>query len=171
MRKPATKAVCLAVILLLFAAGLTWFALLHPFHSPTRSTTTPDASVTFLGYTNDTSGTLLARFSITNLSDFAVGRSPKCLFCVATAGSGWTPHSGALLPNGRLLGVGASEIVAIKPPTTQLPWKASFYVSNDVGPGWAGKRLINTALHLIGRHGPYGAATRQVDSERIESQK
>jgi hypothetical protein len=134
MRKPATRTVCFAAVLLLLAGGLAGVGLRQPRHSPSRLSGNPFASVTFLGYTNDASGTRLATFAVTNLSDFAVARSPKCLICFATPGRGWAPHSAALLPGGRRLGAGASEIVAIKPPTTQSPWRVSLYVSNDVGP-------------------------------------
>ena len=171
MQQYVSRAVYFVVVLLLFAAGLAWVALRQRVHPPVRLTSSPVGSVTFLGYTNDPAGIQLATFAVTNLSDFAVARSRKCLVWAATPGRSWTPHSGVLLPTGRVLGVGGSEIVAIKPPAIQSPWRGSLYVSNDVGPGWDVKRLINAAMHLIGRPGPYGAATLQIDSEKIEGQR
>ena len=169
MRRRTIRVICLAFFLLVFGAGLTW-VVLRAFLAPTtRASSIPIASVNFLGYTNDASGARLATFAVTNLGDIAVARSPKCLICVAAPGGRWVPHSGFLLAKGRVLGVGASETIAIKPPTTQSPWRVSLYISNEVGLAWTGKRLINAVLRLLGRPCPYGAATRQVDSERIES--
>ena len=169
VRRSATRVICLALAILLFGAGVTWVVLRASLPPTTRAASSPNASVNFLGYTNDASGARLARFAVTNLSDIAVARSPKCLVCVAAPVGGWMPHSGVLLAAGSVLGVGASEIITIKPPTTLSPWRVSLYVSDEVGLAWAGKRFINAALHLIGRPGRYGAATRQVDSEGIGS--
>ena len=171
MRKPGTKVIRLAVVLVIFGAFVAWVAFQPPRQ---RRAGTPDASVTFLGYTNDASGTRLAMFAVTNLSAFAVARSPKCLMWIAPPGGGWLPHSGVLLPGfprSRVLRASVSETVTLPPPTTQSPWRISIYVSDEIEPGSTLRRLADAALQRIGLRQRYGATTRQVDSDRIESQK
>ena len=124
----------------------------------------PNASATFVGYTNDASGTCLARFAITNQSNVAIRRAPKCLICSATSTGAWLPNSGVPLARGQVLEAGASEIITIKAPVVTTAWRASFYVSNEVGI----RRLVNAASRLIRRPSWYVVITRQVDSGRIE---
>ncbi len=173
MRKPWIFLVCLTVAVVIFGALVTWIAFQPPRQPPATS---PDGSVTFLGYTNDGSGTRLAKFTVTNLSPFTVARLPKCLICIAapTPGAGWMPHSAILLPEfprSKVLGAGKWEIVTVPPPTNQSPWRISLYLSNDARLAWTIKRLVNAALHAVGLPGRYGVATRQIDSGRIESQR
>jgi hypothetical protein len=111
----------------------------------------PYGSVTFLGYTNNASGTRLARFAVTNLNAYAVTRSDKCLICVATPGAGWTPQSAFLFPGSGALGAGASEIVTVPPPTNRSPWRISLYFDHAYNDG--------------------GTNTCQIDSGRIESKR
>ena len=171
MRKPGTTFIGLAVIVVIIGALAAWVL----FQSPRqRSPNRPDASVTFLGYTNDAPGRRLARFAVTNLSALAVARSPKCLIWIAPSAGGWAPQSVVLFPGfprSRVLGAGTSEIVTIAPPTNQSPWRISLYVSDDVGPAWIIKRLVNAALLRVGLPARYGIGTWQVDSGRIENQR
>ena len=136
MRKPWTCLVCLTVAVVIFGALVTWIAFQPPRQPPATS---PDGSVTFLGYTNDGSGTRLAKFTVTNLSPFTVARSPKCLICIAAPGAGWMPHSAILLPEfprSKVLGAGKWEIITVPPPTNQSPWRISLYLSNDARLAW-----------------------------------
>src|SRR4051794_15361063 len=126
MRRPTTGVICLALALLLFGAGLIWVVLRASLPSAPRAFTSPIASVNFLGYTNDASGTQLATFAVTNLSDITVARLPKCLIWVEVPGGGWMPHSGVLLTGRRVLGIGASEIITITSPAAKSSWRVSF---------------------------------------------
>ncbi len=126
----------------------------------------PHASVTFLGYTNDASGIRLASFAVTNQSQIAVVREAKYLICGEMPLRGWAPMSGGLLPRGRVLKVGSSEIVSIKPPVTQTAWRVTFYIRNDFGM----KRLIRATQRFLGRPSKYPSITYGADSPRIESQ-
>ena len=83
-------------------------------------------------------------------------------------------HSANLFPGfprSKELRASATEMVALPPPVTQAPWRISIYVSNDVGPAWPIKRLLNAALPRLGLPAPYGVATCQIDSGRIEGQR
>src|SRR5258707_14331301 len=95
MRKLGTKLKGLAVVLVFLGALVTWVVIQPPHRQHAGA---PDASVTFLGYTNDAAGARLASFEVTNLSGFAVARSPRCLVCMAIPGGGGTPQSEGLFP-------------------------------------------------------------------------
>jgi hypothetical protein len=171
MRTSWILLVCLTVAVVIFGALVTWVGFQPPRQPPATSL---DGSVTFLGYTNDGSGTRLTKFAVTNLSPFAVARSPKCLICIAGPGAGWVPHSAFLLPEfprSKVLGAGKWEIVTVPPPTNQSPWRISLYLSNDARLAWRIKRLVNAVSHAVGLPGPFGVGTRQIDSGRIESQR
>jgi hypothetical protein len=122
---------------------------------PPPSKGNPFGSVAFLGYTNDASGTRLARFAVTNLNASAVTRSHKCLIWAAQSGTlftpQWRPQSAFLFPESRVLGAGASEIVTVPPPTNPSPWRISLYL----------ERVYNDG----------STNTMQIDSGRIESQR
>ena len=138
----------------------------RPSTAAPQASLQPRASVTFLGFTNDGSGTQLASFAITNRSQIAVVREPKFLICGPRPPYGWAPISGGLLPGGRVLDVGASEIVTIKPPATQTAWRVTFYICNDFGI----KRQIRATRRFLRLPSKYVTATYQADSGRIEGQ-
>jgi hypothetical protein len=156
---------CFVDLSMFLAAALLSTACRPSANAPSVSLQ-PRASVTFLGFTNDASGTRLANFAITNLSQIAVVREPKYLIWVPTLFRGWTPSSGSLMASGRVLQPGASEIVTIKPPAAQTAWRVSFYVCNDVGI----KRLVNATWRFLGRPSKFPIGTFQADSGRIETQ-
>lgn len=167
MRKPGTLLVS-SLLLLALTGGLAILAALS-WHPP-RPVSAPYGSVVFLGYTNDSSGAQLATFAITNASDVPVARAPHCVIAFALQG-GWRVSAAVPLSSPareRVLGAGASEIVTVPVPSQRATWRISIYLSNDVGPTWPIKRLVNAALPLMGRSSPYGYTTCQVDSGRIE---
>jgi hypothetical protein len=168
MRNPGTKLILFLAAVVILGLAMASFV----FSSPARHHSGSLAgSVRFLGYTNDASGARLARFGVTNSSAFAVARAPKCLICAPASGGVWTPHSAIVLPafpRNKELGAGRSEVIAIPPPPNQSPWRVSFYLSNDAGPGWVVKRPINVFLVRLGLRAWYGVETHQVDSGPIE---
>src|SRR6187455_3444494 len=88
----------------------------------------PNISITFLGYTNDFSGTRLARFAVSNLSSSAVYRQPHySIRSEAPKGpsgvSAYQPRTP--LPGTTTLHAGVSEIFARRPPTNSSNWNIS----------------------------------------------
>jgi hypothetical protein len=171
MRKVATTSLTSIAMLVVVGAVATWGVISS--HEE-RHSNAPYGSVVFLGYTNDRSGAQLTTFAITNASDITVVRHPYCVISIQGRGSGWTdlmpvPLSGS--SRKRVLGPGMSEIVTIAPPPNLSPWRISIYLSNDVGPTWPLKRLLNAACALVGRSEPYGWTTCQIDSSRIDNQR
>lgn len=168
MRSPGAKLIIFAAILVLISAPIAWFVFSLPQQQRSAALS---GSATFLGYTNDTSGARLARFAVTNLSAFTVARAPTCLICAPVSGGVWMPLSGILLPpfpRAKELAAGRSEVIAIPPPTNHSPWRISFSISNDAGPAWVGKRLINAILVRLGLPARYGVASLQVDSGPVK---
>jgi len=163
MTARGVRAVWLVGLLVLIGAALLWAFRQHSPGMPAASIQL-NASAAFVGYTNDASGTCLARFAITNQSDIAIKRAPKCPICSSTLTGAWSPNSGVLLARGKVLEAGASEIITIKAPAVTTAWRASFYVSNELGI----RRLVNAASRLIRQPSWYVGITRQVDSDRIE---
>jgi hypothetical protein len=171
MRKPGTTLLSSALMLAVIGALVTWVGTSS--HAD-RSSEAPYGSVVFLGYTNGNSGSQLATFAITNASDVAVARAPHCLIWFERAGGGWSsqwivPLSGS--SQRRVLGAGMSEIVTLPPPPNLSPWRISIWLSNDVGPTYPIKRLVNAAWALVGKPEQYGWATRQIDSGRIDNRR
>jgi hypothetical protein len=172
MRKPSAPLISSAIMLVVIGGLVIWVVA-----SPGRrglSDEIPRGSVTFLGYTNDASGARLAEFKVTNQSEVAVAREPHCVVLFKPSGSVWTPQWAvpiSMPPRRIVLAAGMSETLILRPPTNQLPWRISVYFSNQVGPTWPIKRLVNAALPQVGLPAPYGVATFGADSEPIEGQE
>lgn len=105
--------------------GLVTFAL---FQKPLKR---PNMTVTFMGYTNDTSGTRLASFAVSNAGPSTVQRTSHYWIQIPTA-KRWTNLSDGWLV-GSVLAPGSSETVVIPAATNQSSWRVSFYVSAEVG--------------------------------------
>ena len=177
----------LAVIAVMIGGLVTWVAL-QP--APSRA----NASVTFLGYTNETSGARLARFAVTNLSAFAVVRTATYVIEMPSA-KGWMPRSAGFLPWNRVLAVGASEtitlpppandspwkigvggpgapekIISLPPPANNSPWKLLIYVNPDAGAARGIKRVVASALVRVGVPVKYRTMTCQFSSDEVGNQ-
>lgn len=165
-RKPAARIISLGVLVIV-AALAVWIASQSKSRGRSRLLR---ASATFAGYTNDASGARLAVFVITNLSDLSVARMPYCVVSAATPIGEWNTHSAVALPGParKCLHPGESETLVLVPPTARSAWKVSFYLTDEVGPGWTLKRWANAALQSVRLTPRFGAVTYQVDSRRIE---
>jgi hypothetical protein len=115
----------------LFTLG-AWVAFLPP-PGP------PNISITFLGYTNDATGTRLARFAITNLNNstiFAYNPNIEIQSPIEPRdfANYWPVYNQWQRLHSKL-DEGASTNFTIIPPTNQSPWRLTFYVYPDQGRG------------------------------------
>jgi hypothetical protein len=115
------------VIVGLFTLG-AWVAFLP---QPGR----PNISITFLGYTNDTTGIQLAKIAVTNLNATTIFvYEPHIEIQAPTDSRGYEDYfSGVNCSWHSMLDSGASGSFTIPPPTNQSPWRLSFYVYPDRG--------------------------------------
>jgi hypothetical protein len=105
----------------------------------------PPASVTFLGYTNDASGTRLASFAVTNLRSFVVRRQAG-YWIEVRAPVGQTNFLSRWFSSGQDLDPRASEVITVPVPTNQAPWRVLLPIRTDLS--WVsevveGVRLIS----------------------------
>jgi hypothetical protein len=130
-RSPKTIILTLIVIVIgvLFTLG-AWVAFLP---QPGR----PNISITFLGYTNDATGTRLAKIAVTNLNASTIFiYQPHIEIQALTDARGYEDYfSGVNCSWDSTLDSGASGSFTIPPPTNQSPWRLSFYVYPDRGRG------------------------------------
>lgn len=122
-----TKQTLIVVGLLLLAlvALLTWAVLQPP-------AARPNATVRFVGYTNDTTGIRLAMFTISNASPSAVRRLSNYRIQIPTAGRWWNLSARLLSGGGSVLQAGSAETVTV-PAVTNQSWRVSFSVSPELG--------------------------------------
>ena len=115
------------VIVGLFTLG-AWVAYLPPPGQPNISTT-------FLGYTNDATGTRLAKIAVNNLNATTIFvYEPNIEIQAPTDPSGYEHYfSGVNCSWHSMLDSGASGSFTIPPPTNQSPWRLSFLVYPDRG--------------------------------------
>ena len=114
------------IMVVLFAIGtgmLVWVAL-----QPRE----PKASVTFLGYTNDATGTRLATLVVSNLNSFVVRRQAAYWMDLATS-TGGTNQGGGWFSSRNDLNAGAFEIIAVPVPTNQPSWRVLLSLNPDIG--------------------------------------
>ncbi|MCI0539087.1 MAG: hypothetical protein L0Z50_28095 [Verrucomicrobiales bacterium] len=120
----------------LFAIGMmVWVAF-------QREPREPQASVTFLGYTNDATGTRLATFVHSNLNSFVVRRRAHYWIELPTSAGG-TNQASCWFSSGNDLKARAFEIVAVPGPTNQPSWRVSLSVTPDVG-------IVTEAMDFVG---------------------
>lgn len=126
------------IIVVMFTLS-AWVAFLPP---PGR----PDISINTLNYTNDASGSRLAKIAVTNLNSTTIFiYAPRIEIKAPTEPRGYEDYFlGANRSWHALLGSGASENFTIPTPTNQLPWRLSFYVYPD-----RGKSVKNTMKHVV----------------------
>jgi hypothetical protein len=113
-------------LILVALLGLVTRAVLLPPAAP------PNVTVRFAGYTNDTTGTRLAVFTVSNTSPSPVRRLSNYRIQIPTA-TRWTNLSARLLSGGgSVLQAGSSETVTV-PAATNQSWRVSLSVSPEVG--------------------------------------
>jgi hypothetical protein len=93
----------------------------------------PKLSVTFLGYTNDVTGTRLATLVVSNLSSFVVRRQ-AAYWIELPAPAGGTNRAGRWYSSSNDLKARAFEILAVPVPTNQPSWRVLLYIRTDLGP-------------------------------------
>ncbi len=137
---PISKILTGSVILigLLFALG-AWIAFLP---QPGR----PNISITFLGHTNNDTGTELDSIAVTNLNLTTIFvYQPRVQIQAQTDPRSYEDYfSGSNCPWAATLVPGASDSFTIPPPTNHLPWRLSFYVYPD-----RGNSLKNRLKHVV----------------------
>jgi hypothetical protein len=118
----------LIVLSLIFAtlAGLLAWAIIQP------PAARPNVTVTFVGYTNNTTGARLAAFMVSNASPSAVRRLSHYRIQIPTT-TRWTNLSEGWFAGGGLeMPARSSETVTV-PAVTNQPWRVSLTVSPEVG--------------------------------------
>ena len=117
-----TRFTIVAAIMLLAACG----AILIVSVTTQRPSAAPSVMVTFLGYTNDATAGLFARFAVTNTSPGPVIRHVGYrLQAPATTPGRWTNVSDGWFTNQANLRSGASEVVLVAVPTNLPIWRLS----------------------------------------------
>ena len=94
----------------------------------------PELSVTFLGYTNDVTGTRFATFVVSNLSSFVVRRQAAYWIELATPTGVTNQASCCWFSSRNDLNARAFEIVAVPVPTNQPSWRVFLSIRTDLGP-------------------------------------
>jgi hypothetical protein len=171
------------ILLALSVAAICTFVAVVAFQSPRC----PNVSLAFLGYTNDSTGSRLARFLVTNHDNsgisqwtaFLVIKTPAGLESVpggsfgfkVQAPAGWMPQSKSFLPGNRVLGPGASEVVGFLPPTNQPLWRIHLRVHPDVGAILDIKGKVAHAMWRIGLRPRYQEMLYGIDSNWIEGER
>ena len=145
LHMPKTKSV-LGVLALILAVFLAWVAFL-PRHGP------PVVSIKLLGSTNDSSGTRLPRFAVTNLSAFTIlVYLPTIQIEAPTEPRGFTNYFQGNTNQWRQfhskLGRGMSGNLTIPPPPIQSPWRLSFYAYSDLGAAQVIKRFVTGRRYM-----------------------
>ena len=122
------------------------FALWRMLVVDQRRTEWPKVSVTLLGYTNDATGSRLATFAVTNLSQSPVIREAGYwIQSPGTIPQNGSNHSWNLFSAGRdsRLLPGDSETLLVATPTNQPSWRISLTVSY---PETMAKRVVRETL-------------------------
>jgi hypothetical protein len=151
--------IVLSALALIFVAFLAWVAFLP------RSAL-PNVSIKLLGYTNDSSGTPLAMFAVTNLSPFTIFvYRPTIAIKAPTEPGGFTYYfqgdTNQWPQFHSELGGGMSGNLAIPPPVIQSPWRLSFLAYSDLGAAQIIKRFVTGRRYM-----PF-----EIQSDWIESEK
>lgn len=156
----------------LLAALLVWVKS----QPPLKPLSSHNVSTTLLGYTNDASGTRLARIAITNLSGLVVYvNHPVIEIPAATDPAGVTVY-----PPGQeyyhsdyfrwhtLLDRNASIIFTVPVPTNLSPWRLQFEADPDVGNARAVVRIVEAfpSFRLAARRMPYDIESDWIDSKK-----
>ena len=117
--------IVLGLMLVALLGWVTWAVLQPP-------AARPNVKVRFAGYTNDTTGTRVALFTVSNTSPSAVRRFSNYRIQIPT-GAWWTNLSAGLLSGGgSVLQAGSSETLTV-PAATNQSWRVSLSVNAEVG--------------------------------------
>ena len=92
----------------------------------------PPASVKFLGYTNNATGTRLATFVVSNCSSFAVRRQAGYWIELPTP-TGATNRASLWFSSSHDLKAGAFEMVEVPVPMNQHSWRVLLPIRTDLG--------------------------------------
>jgi hypothetical protein len=151
--------ILLGLILVALLGLVTWAVLQPP-------AARPNVTVRFAGYTNDTTGTRLAVFTVSNTGPSAVRRLSNYRIQIPTA-TRWTNLSARLLSGGgSVLQAGSSETVTV-PAATNQSWRVSLSVSPEVGSMPDMRGSIAEAARLAGLPTRYRNMSYGVPSDWI----
>lgn len=169
--------------LALIVAAVCGFVAMVAFQSP-RS---PNISVTFLGYTNDSNASRLATFLVANHGNSTVSQWTALLIIKTPTGlesvpggsfgfkiqtpTGWTPPSKGFLPGNPVLGPGGSEVLGFLPPTNQPLWRIHLRVHPDIAAVLAVKGKVAHGLWSMGLRPRYQEMLYGIDSDWIECER
>jgi len=151
--------IILGLILVALLGLVTWAVLQPP-------AARPNVTVRFAGYTNDTTGTRLAVFTVSNTSPSAVRRLSNYRIQIPTA-TRWTNLSARLLSaGGSVLQAGSSETVTV-PAATNQSWRVSLSVSPELGSMADMRGSIAEAARLAGLPARYRNMSYGVPSDWV----
>src|SRR5215468_6367319 len=117
MRKITVVIIAFAVVLLVILV-LLW---------PSRRARLSEVRVAFCGYTNDTKGTRLATFRVSNTGGVSLFRWPA--YTIEERGQVRPPFGGSCV--GGVLPSGQSSICLLPAPSSSDPWRAVFMFSDN----------------------------------------
>jgi hypothetical protein len=155
------KLIVVGPLLIALAVFVVVFAL-------SRQTSALSLTASFLNYTNDTNGTRLAMFALTNHSDVTVRRWGFCR-PESQKQTGFPPA----LQFGPdvFLTPGQSEVIAVAAPIKSEVWKVAFHCSRDGWrrrfSDWMGQRS-GGVIHAVVPHRWRGLPVQSVESDWIE---
>jgi len=113
--------------------GMTMWAAFQPEKPP--------ASVAFLGYTNDATGTRVATFVVSNCSSFVVRRQAG-YWIELPAPTGVTNGASCWFSRSHDLKAGTFEIVAVPVPTHEPSWRVLLSIRTDLGGATEAMRAV-----------------------------
>lgn len=93
----------------------------------------PQLSVTFLGYTNNATGSQLATFVVSNLNSFVVRRQAHYWIEQPTS-TGRTNQASCWFSSGNDLKARAFEVLAVPVATNKPSWRLLLSIRTDLGP-------------------------------------
>lgn len=124
-----------------------------------------NVSVSFLGYTNDSTGSRLATFVVTNFeSSSMLVLAP--IVCIQTP----TNEVGHGAAGGMLIvGAHASRVLAVPSPPTQVPWRIHLRVTPDFGVWREIKSFVMYRLLSVGLKPNYGNMPYGIDGTWVKA--
>jgi len=140
-------------ILVILVVLVTWAV----FQPPAAA---PKVTVSFAGYTNGSTGSRLAAFTVSNAGPSATLRLSHYRIQIPTA-TRWTNLSdGWVSGGGTVLSAGTSERITV-PAATNQPWRVSLSVSPEVGVigdamGWFAETARSVGMRARYRKSSFG---------------
>jgi hypothetical protein len=148
------------VVIMLVLAPIVALVLLVEFQTRRQ----PSVSVSFLGYTNDSTGSRLATFVVKNFEGSAVlVYAPIVSIQTPTNEVGHGVAGGMLVVEAH-----ASRILAVPSPPARTPWRIHLRVTPDFGVWGEIKSFVMYKLLSIGLKPKYGNMPYSIDGTWVK---